>query len=210
MGNPTARLRLAPDDASVAGARARAADLLRCRALVFGTAVALLSLAGCSSNNDPSSAAAATERYGNLEAPLRPVGSAVSGRVIVVDNASGITLTLNAANLMQGNYRLAFHANPNCKSPNGTSAGPVWGPPGHEKLPGELIPIAYSGMHGEINLSVRIPGVHVDGEPSIRGRSVVLHRGEFVDSPAPGVPNNYVACGVFENLQPSFLDNFAK
>jgi len=173
-------------------------------------ALALLPLAGCSTNNDPSSAAAAAERAGNLQAPLRGVGSAVSGRVVVVDKGDGITLTLVASNLLQGNYRLAFHENPKCDTRLGTSAGPVWGPANSAKLPGELMPTVYVGMAGVVNLSVHISGVHVDGEPSISRHSIVLHRGEFVDTPLPNLPNNYIACGVFENLQPSFLDDFAK
>jgi Cu/Zn superoxide dismutase len=173
-------------------------------------AAALLVLTGCSTNNDPSSAAAAAEQIGNMEAPLRGVGSAATGLVIVVDRSTGVTLTLNAANLMQGNYRLAFHENPNCKSPNGSSAGPVWAPPGLAKPPGELIPAAYAGQRGEIYVSVFLPGVHIDREPSLRGRSVVLHRGEYVDSPLPGSSNNFMACGVFDNLQPSFLESIVK
>ena len=173
-------------------------------------ALALLPLAGCSTNNDPSSAAAAAERAGNLQAPLRGVGSAVSGRVVVVDKGDGITLTLVASNLLQGNYRLAFHENPKCDTRLGTTAGPVWGPANSAKLPGELMPTVYVGMAGVVNLSVHVSGVHVDGEPSIRRHSIVLHRGEFADTPLPNLPNNYIACGVFENLGPSFLDDFAK
>jgi Cu/Zn superoxide dismutase len=57
---------------------------------------------------------------------------------------------------------------------------------------------------------VRIPGVHIDREPSLRGRSIVLHRGNFVDSPLPGSSNNYIACGVFENLTPGFLQRMVQ
>jgi len=190
----------------VAAPRVRRFPVLACAPF----ALALLWLSGCSTNNDPSSAAAAAERRGNLQAPLQGVGSAVSGRVVVVDKGDGITLTLVASNLLQGNYRLAFHENPKCDTRIGTTAGPVWGPANSAKLPGELIPTVYVGMAGVVNLSVHISGVHVDGEPSISRHSIVLHRGEFVDTPLPNLPNNYIACGVFENLQPSFLDDFAK
>mgnify|MGYP003694294969 CR=1 FL=1 len=64
--------------------------------------------------------------------------------------------------------------------------------------PGTLIPVAYAGIAGSISFSARIPGVHVDREPTLRGRSVVLHAGPYVDSPLPGTClNNYIACGVF-------------
>jgi Cu/Zn superoxide dismutase len=176
------------------------------RILVAGLATLLLeSCAG----PDPSSPAAA-DQVGNMEARLRGVGSAATGKVIVVDNGQGVTLTLDAANLQQGNYRLAFHANPNCSSPNGESSGPVWAPPNSAGPPGELIPGIYVGQREMVSFSAWIPGVHVDREPSLRGRSIVLHRGNFVDSPLPGSSNNYIACGVFENLTPGFMQQLIK
>jgi len=69
-----------------------------------------------------------------------------------------------------------------------------------------LIPVVYAGQDGTVSFSVRIPGVHIDQEPTLRGRSVVLHAGPFVDSPLPGSPNNYIACGAFENLGPSLIE----
>jgi Cu/Zn superoxide dismutase len=161
-------------------------------------------LVACAGSS-PSSPAAA-DQVGNLEARLRGVDSAASGLVVVVDNPDGVTLTLDITNLRQGVYRLAFHANPNCNSLRSESAGPVWGPPESTRPPGELIPTAYAGQVGQISFSVRVPGVHIDREPSLRGRSIVLHEGPFVDSPLPGLPNNYMACGVFEKLRPGLLD----
>ena len=171
-------------------------------------ALAAALLAACAGPN-PSSPAAA-DQVGNMEARLRGVGSAATGRVVVVDNGPGVTLTLDAANLQQGNYRLAFHANPNCSSPNGESSGPVWAPPNSAGPPGELIPGIYVGQRESVSYSVRIPGVHIDREPSLRGRSIVLHRGNFVDEPLPGSSNNYIACGVFENLTPGFLQRIVQ
>ncbi len=157
-----------------------------------------------------SSSPAAADQVGNLEAPLRGVGSGATGKVIVVDNGKGVTLTLDVANLVQGTYRLAFHANPNCSSPNGESAGPVWGPADSANAPGELIPVAYAGIAGSISFSARIPGVHVDREPTLRGRSIVLHAGPFVDSPLAGMSNNYIACGVFEKLGPGLIERLTR
>ena len=164
-------------------------------------AVALL--VACA-GKDPASPAAA-DQVGNLEARLRGVGSSATGLVVVVDNAQGVSLTLDLANVRQGTYRLAFHANPYCNSPHGESAGPVWGPPDSPDAPGKLIPVVYAGQDGTISFSVRIPGVHVDRQPSLRGHSIVLHEGPFVDSPLPGQPNNYIACGVFEKLRPGLF-----
>jgi Cu/Zn superoxide dismutase len=172
-------------------------------ARVATATLAALLLASCA-GRDPSSPAAA-DQVGNLEARLRGIGSAATGSVIVVDNGKGVTLTLDGANLRQGTYRLAFHANPNCNSPKGEAAGPVWGPADSASPPGELIPVIYVGQGDAVSFSVRVPGVHVDRQPSLRGRSVVLHAGPFVDSPLPGSSNNYIACGVFGDLTPGLL-----
>jgi Cu/Zn superoxide dismutase len=174
---------------------------------LMAAAAAAALLTACATD---SSSPAAADQVGNLEAPLRGVGSAATGKVIVVDNGKGVTLTLDAANLMQGSYRLAFHANPNCNSPRGESAGPVWGPPDAADAPGVLIPVAYAGVAGSISFSARISGVHVDREPTLRGRSIVLHAGPYVDSPLPGMPNNYIACGVFEKLGPGLVERLTR
>jgi Cu/Zn superoxide dismutase len=180
------------------------------RALAGAAAAALAAclLASCA-GPDPKSPAAA-DQVGNMEARLRGIGSAATGTVVVVDNGDGVTLTLDGANLRQGTYRLAFHANPVCNSPRGESAGPVWGPPESARAPGELIPVIYVGQGESVSFSARIPGVHVDRQPSLRGRSVVLHAGPFVDSPLPGSPNNYIACGVFGDLAPGLLQGLTK
>lgn len=171
-------------------------------------ALATAWLAACA-GTEPTSPAAA-DQVGNLEARLRGVGSAATGMVVVVDSGTGITLTLDGANLRQGNYRLAFHANPVCNSPHGEAAGPVWAPSGSSRPPGELIPGIYVGQGESVSYSVHIPGVHVDHEPSLRGKSIVLHAGPFVDSPLPGSSNNYIACGVFRDLTPGLLQQIAK
>jgi hypothetical protein len=153
-----------------------------------GVALATLLLAACAGPG-PSSPAAA-DQVGNMEARLGGIGSAATGKVIVVDNGKGVTLTLDAG--------------------NGESSGPVWGPADSTVAPGELIPVIYVGMGGDISFSARIPGVYIDRQPSLRGRSVVLHAGPFVDSPLPGSPNNYIACGSFQNLGPGLLENLSK
>jgi Cu/Zn superoxide dismutase len=175
--------------------------------LVIAASAAAL-LTACAGPN-PSSPAAA-DQVGNMEARLRGVGSAATGKVIVVDNGNGVTLTLDIVNLKQGTYRLAFHANPYCNSVNGESAGPIWAPPDSTTAPGELIPVAYAGQEGGISFSAQIPGVHIDRQPSLRGRSVILHAGPFVDSPLPGSKNNYIACGAFDNLGPGLIERLSR
>ena len=170
---------------------------------LLATVLGALVLSACA-GKDPTSPAAA-DQIGNLQAPLRGVGSAATGKIVVVDTTAGIVLTLDVVNLVQGAHRLAFHANPICNSVGGEAAGPLWGPPNATVPLGELIPVAYAGQEGSISFTARIPGVHIDRQPSLRGHSIVLHQGPFVDSPMPGMPNNYVACGVFEDLPPGFF-----
>jgi Cu/Zn superoxide dismutase len=170
--------------------------------------LALLLLAACA-GTEPSSPAA-KDQVGNLEARLRGVGTGATGKVIAVDNGEGVTLTLDVANLTQGTYRLAFHANPVCNCVGGECSGPVWGPPDSAKPPAELIPVVYAGQEGGISFSARIPGIHIDSEPTLRGRSIVLHAGPFVDSPLFGAKNNYIACGVFDKIGPGFFERISK
>ena len=66
------------------------------------------------------------------------------------------------------------------------------------------------GGGGSISFSARIPGVHVDREPTLRGRSIVLHAGPYVDSPLRACPNNYIACGVFEKLGPGLVERLTR
>ena len=132
-----------------------------------------------------------------LVAPLRGLGSAVSGKVRVIDRGDGITVMVSGTNLPIGEYRVAFHQNGNCSSPNGFSAGPAWAPPG--RSPATLIPPLTNG-DGNAEASVWVSGVHTTGENGVAGRSVMLYWGA-VTPVQPGVRNNVIACGVFEPAQ---------
>ena len=66
---------------------------------LMAAAAAATLLNGCATE---SSSPAAADQVGNLEAPLRGVGSSATGKVIVVDNGKGVTLTLDAAKLPGG------------------------------------------------------------------------------------------------------------
>ena len=161
---------------------------------------ACASLTGCSSTSSwfSSKPSDATGPSPGLVAPLKGLGSAVSGRVRVIDRGDGITLLVSAINLPLGEFRVAFHRNGNCSSPNGFSAGPAWAPAGVS--PAQLVPIFTNG-DGNTEASVRVPGVHTTGEDGLAGRSVVVYQGRTITDAQPGVANNRVACGVFEPVQ---------
>jgi len=137
-----------------------------------------------------------------LVASLRGLGSAVTGKVRVIDRGDGITLLISAINMPIGEYRVAFHQNGNCSSPNGFSAGPAWAPAGMS--PTTVVPsfMTAGSRDGNAETSAYIKGVHTSGENGLAGRSVVLYAGSAIAEIRPGEPTSAFACGVFEPAQP--------
>lgn len=159
--------------------------------------IALALLASCASTKGDASAQSA--RAGGLVANLRSSSSAATGSVRAYEYRDGVQVQLAVYNLFPGQYRIAFHETPNCRSPNLFSAGRPWAPPGAAKPAAELLPGFLANDDGsETGYVVYVPGLHIDREPSLRGRSVVIHRGTSVGEAIPGQPNNRMACGVFE------------
>jgi Cu/Zn superoxide dismutase len=164
--------------------------------VVFTLALAgAASIAGCANPRDMSGAAAG--RNAGLVANLRGVGSAMSGKVRVVDRGDGVSVSLSAINLPQI-YRVAFHQNGNCSSPNGFSAGPAWAPAGLS--PTKLAPLLMNS-DGNGEAEFHVSGVHTTGENGLAGRSVLFYFGYDIEPVKPDVRNNVVACGVFEPAQ---------
>jgi Cu/Zn superoxide dismutase len=165
--------------------------------------IALASLASCSSGRSDSEAL--RDRVGGLVANLRSPTSAATGSVRVYESRDGVQVQLAINNLYPGQYRIAFHETPNCRSPNLFSAGRPWAPPGASKPAADFLPGFLANMDGgQYSYIVYVPGVHTDREPSLRGRSVVIHWGTSVDEAFPGQPNNRIACGVFEWSESAF------
>ena len=157
---------------------------------------ALLAMTSCSSSRDPD---ALRTRVGGLVAQLRSPNTAATGVVHVYDYRDGIQVQLAINNLYPGQYRIAFHENPNCRSPNLFSAGPPWAPPAWPKPAGDVLPGFLANNEGNQNgYVVYIPGLHTERQPMVKGRSVVVHWGTSVSEAIPGQPNNRVACGVLE------------
>ena len=179
-------------------------DRARVTALRLAPALACAALVACSSTKTnvatPSSyVEVEPARATGQEAYLRSIGSAVTGKVRVIDRGDGVTVLLSMINLPPGQYRIAFHERPNCTSPNGFSAGPHWAPAGRDAR--DIAPIFSTNADGTAEASFRVRGVHATGPDGVAGHSVVIYTGVRVTDAQPDVPNNRVACGVFENVR---------
>jgi Cu/Zn superoxide dismutase len=134
--------------------------------------------------------------YGQV-APLRPIGgSAIFGKIRVIDRGDGASLLVSMMNVPPGDYRIAFTERPNCSSPNGFSAGAPWAPAGKDAR--DLIPIQRVNSEDRVELSLRVPVVKATGPNGVAGHSVVVYAGPKVTDAQPDVPNERIACGVFE------------
>ena len=176
-----------------------------CKAGPLVAACVALALAGCSGvkigfAHDEDEPVKDTTDYGQI-ASLRPIGgSAVSGKVRVVDRGDGASVFLSLMNVPPGDYRVAITERANCTSPNGFSAGAPWAPAG--KDPYALIPVLSANSDSShVELSMRVPALHTKGANGVAGRSVVLFQGRKVTDAKPDVPNERMACGVFETGQ---------
>jgi superoxide dismutase, Cu-Zn family len=135
----------------------------------------------------------------SLEAPLQPIGgSAAKGAARFAPTSSGVAMTVSVGNLVPGQlYRVVIHANGNCSSPNGFSAGPPWIPAGKTERTMRDMATGQAINDGSMSLVVRISDIHVNGPDSLFGKSVIVHQGTQGSLEAkPGVPNDGVACGV--------------
>lgn len=165
-------------------------------------ALALPLLVSCGSSKDPDGF---RSRVGGLVAQLKSPSSAVTGSVHVYDTRDGVQVQLSVNNLYPGQYRIAFHEKPNCRSPNLFSAGPAWAPPDSPKPATDLLPGFLANQDGNQNSYVAyVAGLHTEQPPALRGRSVVIHWGNVVGEAIPGQPNNRVACGVLEWTESAF------
>ena len=166
--------------------------------VALAVAAALIALAGCASNS-PNPNAPPTM----AEAKFRPIGSTLAGGAIFAAYDGGVRMQVNFNGEAPGEYRVMVHANGNCSSPNGFSAGAPWAPPG-VPLREEGYPIHKND--DSASFVVRLAGYRIDGPDGVLGRSVVVHSGALGSLAAsPGVPNNRIACGVIGPPSPGLL-----
>jgi len=170
----------------------------------FACIAAAMSIAACSSVHvDVAHPPEASVPRGDVDqvAALRAIGgSAVFGKVRVIDRGTGAAVLVSLMNVPPGDYRVAFHETPNCTSPNGFSAGAAWAPAGRK--PDELTPVEHVNTENRVELEFRVAGLHASGPNGVAGRSVVIHAGRRIDQARPDVPNERIACGVFEAGRP--------
>ena len=134
--------------------------------------------------------------YGQV-ASLRAIGgSAVFGKIRVIDRGNGASILVSMMNVPPGAYRIAFHETPNCSSPNGFSAGPLWAPAGQD--PRNFVAIQHVNSEDRVEESIRVPALQASGPNGVAGHSVVVYAGSRVTDARPDVPNERMACGVFE------------
>ena len=167
--------------------------------------LAVILLAGCESTKDPAAPKPAAVTITVAEARLIPIGgSTLAGTAVLHPYDGGVQMKVNFNGRGPGRYRVMIHANGNCSSPNGFSAGPPWAPPG--------VPLAEQGfpiLKNDDSLSyvIRLAGYQFTGPDGVVGRSVVVHdqgRGTIIAE--PGVPNDRIGCGVIGKPGPSLLD----
>ena len=174
------------------------------RAALLRAAVtcAVIALTACNArfgSYGDTSAPEPTRTDATQQAVLRAIGgSAMSGKVRVIDRGDYASILISLLNVPQGAFRIAIHETPNCSSPNGFSAGRAWAPASSGKTPQELIPIQYGNMEQRIEIELRIRGLHANGPDGVAGRSVVLYAGTRIEDIRPDVRNDAMACGVFE------------
>ena len=173
----------------------------------FVGALAASLLVGCESTKDPAAPKAASAEVTVAEARFRPIGGmSMTGAAILHQYVGGVEMKVNFNGPGQGRYRVMIHANGNCSSPNGFSAGPPWAPPG--------VPLAEQGFpllknDDSAMVVVKLSGYSLDGPNGVMGRSVVVHdtgRGTIIAQ--PGVPNDRIGCGVIDKPTRTLLDLF--
>jgi Cu/Zn superoxide dismutase len=173
-----------------------------------------LVLSACGGSKLFDTSGAATEKPGEqkkvrgLEAPLLSKGgSSAQGKISIYQKDDRWQLSATMFSLPPGaSYRVAFFDNGNCSSPNAFSAGKLWLPPDAPEgtRSDKWIPLFYSGVNGSLDAVTRLPNPGRHSEEAFRGRSVLVFADDRVQELKPGVPNNVVACGVFDTIQALF------
>jgi Cu/Zn superoxide dismutase len=177
-------------------------------AMIAACAVAMLASGGCTTHFG-------TPGLSTPEAPIPPPnptdgqianlrsigGSAVTGKIRVVDRGDNATILVSMINVPVGAYRIVLHETPNCASPNAFSAGAAWAPPASGKRPLDLVPTQYTNSEAMVEVELRIAGLRSNGANGVAGHSVVVYAGSNVTEIRPDVPNAAMACGVFAPVQ---------
>lgn len=153
-------------------------------------------------SRDDGSKPAAREVPG-VEARLRGIGSAATGAVRVRESGELMIVQVELGGVKPGTYRVVFHENGNCSSPNGFSAGAPWSAPGSRVSATQLVPVINANIEGRGELVARLRGIRM-GEGGMVNRGVLVYEGTAAEPPKPNTPNNVVACGAFVKMTTLF------
>jgi Cu-Zn family superoxide dismutase len=180
------------------GVRRAAVRLSRPAMMVTLAAV----LAGCQTASDVGERVVGSGPI--YSAPLAPLaGAKIDGAVTFRQRGDGVLMVVNLFGGWQGLNRIVIHANGNCTSPNGFSAGPPWVAPGATEPPQVFTAVTDSA--GAATLTASVAGVRIDGPDGIAGKAVVIHAGGQGSLEAkPGVPNDRIGCGVIRQISSAF------
>jgi superoxide dismutase, Cu-Zn family len=131
-------------------------------------------------------------------------GNNVSGTIIFTKVAGGIKVVADLQGLSPGKHGIHIHECGDCSSADGTSAGGHFNPMGkshgapmdamrHEGDMGNLV----ADASGKAHLEYVDAAISFEGETSVIGRSVIVHKSEddFKTQPT-GNSGARVACGV--------------
>jgi superoxide dismutase, Cu-Zn family len=173
----------------------------QCASLRIVVAAALTSiLAACKSAPEPEP----PKPPPPIGARLAQVGSStVRGLVTFDPYPGGLVLNASMIGLPPGPSRIVIHTNAVCTSPNGFAAGPPFVPPNATEPP--IVWIIANGDENRGAVTMRVPGLALEGPAGVNGKSAVVHAGvEGSLDAQPGLRNNRIACGVIGALQPLF------
>lgn len=132
--------------------------------------------------------------------------SSVTGMAVFTQHGDQITLTIEIQGASPGLHAVHIHANGDCSSPDGTSAGGHWNPTGvaHGKWgEGEFhlgdignITVGEDGT-GSITLTTDLWEIGTGSDVDIVGRGIIVHGGadDFTSQPS-GAAGARIGCGV--------------
>ena len=132
--------------------------------------------------------------------------SGVTGSAVFTQNGDQITLMIEIQNAAPGVHAVHIHANGDCSSPDGTSAGGHWNPTSvaHGKWgEGEFhlgdignITVGEDGI-GSITLTTDLWEIGTGSDVDVVGRGIIVHAGvdDFTSQPS-GDAGARIGCGV--------------
>ncbi len=167
-----------------------------------------LSLTACSSAHGGE--ATPDETAGPQRLPLIRADGTEAGAVTVAEDATGLTVRVEAAGLEPGAHAVHFHAVGRCEGPSFESAGPHWNPTGKQhgrdnprgSHLGDLANLE-AGPDGRAQSAFGLPGIRLKtGERplvDLDGAAFVIHADadDYKTDPS-GASGDRIACVVFE------------